>query len=60
MAGRDAIEIKHISDRIMTMKLVAENTMLNIIPQQEKDQLYENLESAARRIRLHGELCSGI
>ena len=47
------------------MQLVAENTMLNIIsvyapqvgcPQQETDQLYENLESEMRRIPLHDEL----
>ena len=48
------LEIKRISDRIMTMKIVSGNTMLNIISvyapqvgcsQQEKDQFYENLES---------------
>ena len=48
------LEIKRISDRILTMKVVSVNTMLNIISvcalvgcsQQEKeDQFYENLES---------------
>ena len=46
------LEIKRISDRIMTINLVSGNTMLNIISvyapqvgcsQQEKDQFYENL-----------------
>ena len=46
------LEIKRISDRIMTMKLVSGNTMLNIITvyaphvgcsQQEKDQFSEHL-----------------
>ena len=59
------IEIKRISDRIMTMKLVSGNTTLNIISeyapqvgcsQQEKDQFYDNLESEIRRIPLHEEL----
>ena len=62
------LEIKRISDRIMTMKLVSGNTMLNIISvyahqvgcsQQEKDQFYENLESEMRRIPLHEELIIG-
>ena len=62
------LEIKRISDRIMTMKLVSGNTMLNIfsvyVPQvgcsqQEKDQFYENLESEMRRIPLHEELVIG-
>ena len=50
------------------MTLVVENTVLNIIsvyapqvgcPQQEKDQLYENLENEVRRIPLHEELVIG-
>ena len=62
------IEIKRISDRIMTMKLLSGNIMLNIISvyvpqvgcsQQEKDQFYENLESEIRRILLHEELIIG-
>ena len=62
------LEIKRISDRIMMMKLVAENTMLNIIsvyapqvgcPQQEKDHFWENLETTLRRIPLHEELVIG-
>ena len=62
------LKIKRISDRIMTMKLVSGNTMLNIISgyapqvgcsQQEKDQFYENLESEMRRIPLHEELIIG-
>ena len=60
------LEIKRISDRIMTMKLVSGNTMLNIISvyapqvgcsQPEKDQFYENLESEMRRIPLHEDAC---
>ena len=62
------LEIKRISDRIMTMKLVSGNTMLNIISvyapqvgcsQQEKDQFYENLENEMKRIPLHEELVIG-
>ena len=62
------LEIKRISDRIMTMKLVSGNTMLNIISvyapqvgcsQQEKDRFYENLESEMRRVPLHEELIIG-
>ena len=62
------LEIKRMSDRIMTMKLVPGNTMLNIISvyaplvgcsQQEKDQFYENLESKMRSIPLHEELVIG-
>ena len=49
----------------MTIKLVSGNSMLNIISvyapqvgcsQQEKDQFYENMESAMRCIPLHEEL----
>ena len=52
----------------MTMKLVSENTMLNLIsvyapqvgcPQQDKDQVYDNLDSEMRRIPLHEELVIG-
>ncbi len=52
------LEIKLISDQIMTMKFVSGSTMLNIISvyapavgcsQQEKDQFYEKLESDMRR-----------
>ena len=62
------LEIKRISDRLMTMKLVSGNTMLNIISvyapqvgcsQQDKYQFYENLESEMRRIPLHEELIIG-
>ena len=62
------LEIKRISDRIMTMKLVSGNSVLNIISvyapqvgcsQQEKDQFYENLEREMRRIPLHEELVIG-
>ena len=62
------LEIKRISDRIMNMKLVSGNAMLNIISvyehqvgcsQQEKDQFYEIVESDMRRIPLHVELIIG-
>ena len=62
------LENKRISDRIMTMKLVSGNTVLNIISvyapqvgcsQQEKDKFYENLETEMRRITLHEELIIG-
>ena len=62
------LEIKRISDRIMTMRFVSGNTMLNIISvyapqvgcsQQKKDQFYKNLESDMRRIPLHEEFVTG-
>ena len=63
------LEIKRISDRILTMKLASGNTMLNIISiyapqvgcsQQDKDQFYDNLESEMRRIPLHEEFIGGV
>ena len=49
----------------MTMKIVAENTMLSVcapgwmLAARKKDQLYYNLESEMRRIPLHEELVNG-
>ena len=62
------LEIKRISGQVMTMKLVAENTMFDIISayapqvgcsQQEKDQFYDNLESEKRRVPMPEELVIG-